>query len=165
MDLAARHVGAQNADEAAKNCAKWIKDIKDWTKDEKLGLPQFPDGPFLPPMALNCAEMIFTAACKGLGWVSTHRRLAQLTRPHNGRAACHYCGNCVNGCDTGAMFNPIVVTIAPAFCAAWPRRAWTTAHVQSVSSFSIPAPSRSRRPASRSASPTSSPGFVSPVGP
>jgi glucoside 3-dehydrogenase (cytochrome c) catalytic subunit len=81
---------------------------------EQLGLPQFPDGPFLPPMALNCAETIFTAACRSLGWTSTHRRLAQLTRPHNGRAACHYCGNCVNGCDTGAMFNPIAVTIAPA---------------------------------------------------
>ena len=27
-----------NPDEAAKNCAPYIKDIKDWTKDEKLGL-------------------------------------------------------------------------------------------------------------------------------
>jgi choline dehydrogenase-like flavoprotein len=77
-------------------------------------LPQFPDGVFLPAMALNCAETIFTAACKGLGWPSTHRRLAQLTRPHNGRPACHYCGNCVNGCDVGAMFNPIAVTLPPA---------------------------------------------------
>jgi choline dehydrogenase-like flavoprotein len=78
------------------------------------GLPQFPDGPFLPPMALNCAESIFTAACKSLGWRSTHRRLAQLTQPHNGRPPCHYCGNCVNGCDVGAMFNPIAVTLPPA---------------------------------------------------
>jgi choline dehydrogenase-like flavoprotein len=62
-------------------------------------LPQFPDGVFLPPMPLNCAETIVTAACKSLGWPSTHRRLSQLTRPHNGRPACHYCGNCVNGCD------------------------------------------------------------------
>jgi choline dehydrogenase-like flavoprotein len=77
-------------------------------------LPQFPDGEFLPPMALNCAESIFTAACKSLGWPSTHRRLAQLTRAHNGRPACHYCGNCVNGCDVGAMFNPIAVTLPPA---------------------------------------------------
>ena len=69
---------------------------------------------FLPAMPLNCAETIFTAACKSLGWPSTHRRLAQLTRPHNGRPACHYCGNCVNGCDVGAMFNPIVVTLPPA---------------------------------------------------
>jgi choline dehydrogenase-like flavoprotein len=78
------------------------------------GLPQFPDGIFLPPMALNCAETIFTAACRALGWPSTHRRLAQLTRAHNGRPPCHYCGNCVNGCDVGAMFNPIAVTLPPA---------------------------------------------------
>ncbi len=77
-------------------------------------LPQFPDGVFLPPMPLNCAETIFTAACKSIGWRSTHRRLAQLTLPHNGRPACHYCGNCVNGCDVGAMFNPIAVTLPPA---------------------------------------------------
>ena len=77
-------------------------------------LPQFPDGVFQPPMPLNCAETIFTAACQGLGWRSTHRRLAQLTRPLNGRPPCHYCGNCVNGCEVGAMFNPIAVTLPPA---------------------------------------------------
>jgi choline dehydrogenase-like flavoprotein len=75
---------------------------------------QFPNGVFLPPMPLNCAETIFTAACRSLGWPSTHRRLSQLTQPHNGRPACHYCGNCVNGCDVGAMFNPIAVTLPPA---------------------------------------------------
>ena len=42
--------------------------------------PQFPDGEFLPAMPLNCAESIFTAAARGLGWPSTHRRLAQLTQ-------------------------------------------------------------------------------------
>ncbi|HEY2435235.1 MAG TPA: GMC family oxidoreductase [Vicinamibacterales bacterium] len=78
------------------------------------GWPQFPDGVFLPPMPLNCAETILTAACASLGWPSTHRRLSQLTQPHNGRPACHYCGNCVNGCDVGAMFNPIAVTLPPA---------------------------------------------------
>src|SRR5450432_4510633 len=30
---------------------------------ERLGLPQFPDGNFLPVMPLNCAESIFSAAC------------------------------------------------------------------------------------------------------
>jgi choline dehydrogenase-like flavoprotein len=80
----------------------------------KEGLPQFPDGEFLPVMPLNCAETIFSAAARGLGWASTHRRLAQLTQPHNGRPPCHYCGNCVNGCDVGAMFNPIAVTLPPA---------------------------------------------------
>lgn len=78
------------------------------------GLPQFPDGIFLPPMPLNCAETIFTAACEKSGLRSTQRRLAQLTRMHHNRPPCHYCGNCVNGCDVGAMFNTVVVTLPPA---------------------------------------------------
>jgi len=78
------------------------------------GFPQFPDGEFLPVMPLNCAESIFTAACRGLGWPTTHRRLAQLTRMHNRRPPCHYCGNCVNGCDVGAMFNTVSTTLPPA---------------------------------------------------
>lgn len=78
------------------------------------GFPQFPDGPFLPPMPLNCAESIFQAAAKSLSWPVTHRRLAQLTRMHNRRPPCHYCGNCINGCDVGAMFNTVAVTLPPA---------------------------------------------------
>ena len=78
------------------------------------GFAQFPDGNFLPGMPLNCAETIFTAACKSLGWPTTHRRLAQLTQAHNGRPPCHYCGNCVNGCDVGAMFSTISTTLPPA---------------------------------------------------
>jgi choline dehydrogenase-like flavoprotein len=77
-------------------------------------LPQFPDGKFLPPMALNCAETIFTAAAKSLNWPSTPRRLAQLTQMHNNRPPCHYCGNCVNGCDVGAMFSTVSTTLPPA---------------------------------------------------
>jgi choline dehydrogenase-like flavoprotein len=75
------------------------------------GLPQFPDGVFLPPMPLNCAETIFAAAAKSLGWRSTPRRLAQLTQMHNNRPPCHYCGNCVNGCDVGAMFSTVSATL------------------------------------------------------
>ena len=78
---------------------------------EAKGFPQFPDGKFLPVMPLNCAETIFTAACNRLGWPNTHRRLAQLTAAHNGRPPCHYCGNCVNGCDVGAMFSTISTTL------------------------------------------------------
>jgi choline dehydrogenase-like flavoprotein len=78
------------------------------------GFPQLPDGPFLPAMPMNCAETIFFAAARSLGWPVTHRRLSQLTRPLNGRQPCHYCGNCVNGCDVGAMFSPIAVTLPPA---------------------------------------------------
>lgn len=77
-------------------------------------LPQFPDGAFLPPMPLNCSETIFQAACGKLGLACTPRRVAQLTRMWNNRPPCHYCGNCINGCDVGAMFNSIAVTLPPA---------------------------------------------------
>ncbi|MBV9009115.1 MAG: GMC family oxidoreductase, partial [Verrucomicrobia bacterium] len=81
---------------------------------QAANLPQFPDGVFQPPMGLNCAETIFDAACQKLGLPATPRRVAQLTRVLNGRPPCHYCGNCVNGCDVGAMFNTVVSTLPPA---------------------------------------------------
>jgi choline dehydrogenase-like flavoprotein len=77
-------------------------------------LPQFPDGVFLPPMALNCAETIFQSACRKMHLPCTQRRVAQLTRMWHNRPPCHYCGNCINGCDVGAMFNSIAVTLPPA---------------------------------------------------
>jgi choline dehydrogenase-like flavoprotein len=78
------------------------------------GLPQFPDGNFQPPMALNCAETIFRDTCVKLGWPATQRRVAQLTRMLHNRPPCHYCGNCVNGCDVGAMFSTVSSTLPPA---------------------------------------------------
>ena len=51
------------------------------------------------------------AACRSLGWPSTPRRLAQLTQMHENRPPCHYCGNCINGCDVGAMFSSISSTL------------------------------------------------------
>lgn len=80
----------------------------------RAGIPQFPDGEFLPPMPLNCAESIFEAAARKLSLPATPRRVAQLTRLWNNRPPCHYCGNCGNGCDVGAMFNTIAVTLPPA---------------------------------------------------
>lgn len=77
-------------------------------------LPQFPDGEFQPPMALNCAETIFQAACRKVGLPSTQRRVAQLTRMLNNRPPCHYCGNCINGCDVNAMFSTVAATLPPA---------------------------------------------------
>lgn len=81
---------------------------------EAAGLPQFPDGVFLPVMPLSCSEQIFAAAARKLSLPCTHRRLAQLTRTHENRPPCHYCGNCVNGCDVGAMFNSVASTLPAA---------------------------------------------------
>ena len=78
------------------------------------GYPQLPDGKFLPGMPYNCVEQIFRGTALRMGLPATHRRLAQLTRPHKGRPACHFCGACTQGCDIGAMFNSIVSTLPSA---------------------------------------------------
>jgi choline dehydrogenase-like flavoprotein len=84
---------------------------------EALGLPQLPDGKFLPPMALNCAEQVVRdGVAKHFAGerVLTIGRVAVLTAPHGGRAACHYCGPCERGCITHSYFNSIGVTLPAA---------------------------------------------------
>lgn len=78
------------------------------------GFPQLPDGQFLPGMPYSCVEQIFLGAASRMGLPATHRRVAQLSRPHYGRPACHYCGACGQGCDIGTMFNSVVSTLPPA---------------------------------------------------
>lgn len=81
------------------------------------GLPQLPDGQFLPPMQMNCAERT-VAEAMGRAWgrerVMTIGRAAVLTQDHNGRAACHYCGPCERGCITHSYFNSIGSTLPAA---------------------------------------------------
>jgi choline dehydrogenase-like flavoprotein len=70
-------------------------------------LPQLPDSRFLPPMAMTCGERILKRAVETkfekrnviIG------RAAILTRPHQGRAACHYCGHCDRGCSTSSYYS------------------------------------------------------------
>lgn len=81
------------------------------------GLPHLPDGPFLPPMAFNCVEAHAReriAARFGRERVLTIGRVAVLTRPHNGRAPCHYCGPCQRGCITRSYFSSINATLPAA---------------------------------------------------
>ncbi len=81
------------------------------------GLPQLPDGQFLPPMELNCVEQHVRDALQrtwGRDRVLTIGRAAILTQVHNGRAACHYCGPCERGCITHSYFNSIGSTLPAA---------------------------------------------------
>lgn len=81
------------------------------------GLPQLPDGRFLPPMELNCVERVVRdrmQATWGRERVLTIGRCAILTQDHNGRAACHYCGPCERGCITHSYFNSIGSTLPAA---------------------------------------------------
>ncbi|PYV21485.1 MAG: GMC family oxidoreductase, partial [Acidobacteria bacterium] len=79
------------------------------------GLEHLPDGNFQPDMGLTCAETRFRNRVREkLGWTVTPTRTANLTRPINGRAACHYCGPCDRGCVTHSYFNSAFTTVADA---------------------------------------------------
>jgi choline dehydrogenase-like flavoprotein len=80
------------------------------------GLPQLPDGAFLPPMPMNVAEdhARRVIADRFPGRIVTPGRTATLTRPHNGRAPCHFCGPCERGCSVGAYFSSLSATLPDA---------------------------------------------------
>lgn len=64
-----------------------------------------PDGEyFAPPPKLRCAEVIARNASAELGIRMIPTRKALATRPFKNRPQCHYCGNCIDGCDIGAIF-------------------------------------------------------------
>ena len=69
------------------------------------GRPSNPDGEYLPAMRLRCLDHILKSGCDKLGLPSLPDRLAQITVAHEGHPACHYCGNCTEGCDTGSFFS------------------------------------------------------------
>ncbi|GAB4499537.1 MAG: GMC family oxidoreductase [Saprospiraceae bacterium] len=80
------------------------------------GLPQLPDGKFLPPMELNIVEKEVAARIKAK-W--EHRRMiigrvANLTQEHNGRGSCQYRNLCSRGCQFGAYFSTQSATLPAA---------------------------------------------------
>jgi len=78
------------------------------------GLRNHPDGIFLPPPKPRCWELLVKQASDRLGVTCIPSRLSILTRPHNGRAACHYCGQCNRGCAVNANFSSPNVLLFPA---------------------------------------------------
>jgi choline dehydrogenase-like flavoprotein len=72
------------------------------------GLPQLPDGQFLPPMDMNCVEKSVAARIKEHykdARLMTIGRVANLSVPHKGRTACQYRNKCWLGCPFGAYFS------------------------------------------------------------
>ena len=66
-------------------------------------------------MDFTCGEQILRkAAREKLGRVVTMGRVAILTKPLNGRGACHYCGPCERGCSTYSYYSSPFTTIAAA---------------------------------------------------
>ena len=73
-----------------------------------------PNGVFLPPPKPRCNELLIKKACDKLNIACIPARLAILTKAHNGRAACHYCGQCGRGCTTASNFSSSQVLLPPA---------------------------------------------------
>jgi len=80
----------------------------------KENIPSSPDGVFLPPPKPRCTETILKKACDKLNILCVPARMAILTRPLNGRPACHYCGQCTRGCKSASNFSSSQVLIPPA---------------------------------------------------
>jgi len=80
----------------------------------KENVPSAPDGIFLPPPKPRCTETIVKKACDKLKVTCIPSRLAIITQPHNGRPACHYCGQCGRGCISASNFSSSQVMIPAA---------------------------------------------------
>ena len=79
------------------------------------GNDALPDGQFLPPMKMTCGELLLRERVGAkFGRTVTIGRTAIVTKSHNGRAACHYCGPCERGCSTFSYFSSPFTTVSDA---------------------------------------------------
>jgi choline dehydrogenase-like flavoprotein len=93
-----------------KDIAPWYDYVEKFAgiSGNRDGLPQLPDGQFLPPMDLTCVEKDAAARLKDhykgkrsliIG------RAAHVTGPLEGRTQCQYRNKCSLGCPFGAYFS------------------------------------------------------------
>jgi choline dehydrogenase-like flavoprotein len=78
------------------------------------GIRNSPDSIFLPAPRPRCYELMIKDSADRLGITCVANRLSIITRPLNGRAACHYCSQCNRGCRTNSNFSSPGVLIEPA---------------------------------------------------
>ncbi len=72
------------------------------------GIPNLPDGQFLPPVDLNIVEKDVAARIKEKFKGTRHLiigRVANITVPHNERPGCQYRNRCWEGCPFGGYFS------------------------------------------------------------
>ncbi len=90
--------------------APWYTHVEGFAgiSGNKDGLPQLPDGNFLPPMPLNCVEKDVASRIKDHykgQRLMTIGRVANITVPHKGRTQCQYRNKCWLGCPFGSYFS------------------------------------------------------------
>ena len=77
-------------------------------------IPSAPDGIFQPPPTPRCTDLLVKRGCDKLRIRCIPGREAIITQSVNGRAPCHYCGQCGRGCKTVSNFSSSQVLIPPA---------------------------------------------------
>ena len=101
------------------------RDLKPWydyvesyigVSGSRDGLPQIPDGQFLPPWEMTCVEKHIKKklAENYKDRVLTIGRTANITVSHGGRSACMARNLCRRGCPYGAYFSSNSVTLPAA---------------------------------------------------
>ncbi|OQP59375.1 GMC oxidoreductase [Niastella populi] len=93
-----------------RDLAPWYDHVERFAgiSGSKEGLPQLPDGQFLPPMDLNCVEKDVAARIKAHYKNQRHLfigRVANLTAPIEGRTQCQFRNRCWEGCPFGGYFS------------------------------------------------------------
>jgi len=92
-----------------KDIAPWYSHVEKFAgiNGRKDGLPQLPDGEFLPPMDMNVVEQ--SVADRVNAHYKTKRmimgRSANLTQALPGRSHCQFRNRCALGCPFGAYFS------------------------------------------------------------
>jgi choline dehydrogenase-like flavoprotein len=91
-----------------KDLAAWYDYVEGFAgiSGSKEGLPQLPDGNFLPPMDLNCVEKDVAARIKEkMKRSMIIGRTANLTAAIPGRTKCQFRNRCWEGCPFGGYFS------------------------------------------------------------
>jgi len=102
-----------------KDIAPWYDYVERFigVSGKNEGLPQLPDGQFIPPFEMNCLEKHLKekieATFKERNLIQS--RMAVLSQPHNGRGKCMSRNLCHRGCPYGAYFSSNSSTLPAAY--------------------------------------------------
>ncbi len=93
-----------------KEMAPWYDHVEKFAgiSGSMEGLPQLPDGHYLPPMQLNIVEKDVAARIKAAYKGNRHMfigRTANLTAPLQARTQCQFRNRCWEGCPFGGYFS------------------------------------------------------------
>jgi choline dehydrogenase-like flavoprotein len=101
-----------------KDIAPWYDYVESYIgiSGKEEGLPQLPDGKFLPPMEMNCIENYFSDKVRAhyKDRIVTIGRVANLTKGWNGRGPCQFRNLCDRGCPFGGYFSSNAATLPDA---------------------------------------------------